>query len=247
MSSYDRIFFENQKDGSERSAEILLPIIIDHITPNSVIDFGCGVGTWLSVASKLRIPNILGLDGSWVSEEQLQIPNQFFKAVDLEKIIVEIPKKYDLSISMEVLEHLSERAALNVLDVMTECSDHVLLSAAVPQQGGCNHINEQPQSYWIKQMRNRGFIAKDILRQAIWNNSNVDVWYRQNSMFFTRKGTQIHLPDFDTAMADVIHPDLYQKQVLDYQKQVLGYQSSIEKEKNKRLVRRFRRMIGLLK
>ncbi len=45
---YDEDFYNSQKDGSYKSACEILPIV-DSIFPKieSVIDIGCGVGTWL--------------------------------------------------------------------------------------------------------------------------------------------------------------------------------------------------------
>ena len=78
MSVYNTEFYDNQEKGSLDSARAILPIIIDMIKPKSVIDVGCGLGTWLSIFKELGIDDILGMDGKWVDTERLYIPKENF-------------------------------------------------------------------------------------------------------------------------------------------------------------------------
>ncbi|MBR0289463.1 MAG: hypothetical protein IJQ82_10825 [Selenomonadaceae bacterium] len=45
---YDENFYKLQKDGSFKSAMAILPFVTKFIHPRSVVDIGCGVGTWLA-------------------------------------------------------------------------------------------------------------------------------------------------------------------------------------------------------
>ncbi len=53
LSIYNKTFYDNQEKGSLNSAKIIVPIVMDIVKPKSVIDVGCGVGTWLSVFKQL--------------------------------------------------------------------------------------------------------------------------------------------------------------------------------------------------
>lgn len=173
-------------EGSVKSAREILPLILEFINPESVVDVGCGVGSWLLVFKELGINDIVGLDGDWVDEEVLLIPKENFSNIDLRKPS-KIDKKFDLSISLEVAEHLPEDKADNFINFLIELAPVVLFSAAIPLQGGENHVNEQWPEYWIKKFNKRNYIAIDCIRSKIWNNSNVEPFYAQNIFLFVKE------------------------------------------------------------
>lgn len=184
LSQYGRQFYEKQKEGSRSSAMAILPILFDIIrTPKSVIDVGCGVGTWLSACMEFGVKNIVGVDGPWVDQAQLQIPIQNFHQFDLSKEFV-IPGKYDLAISFETAEHLSSRIAPSFVNSLTQLSNVVLFSAAIPGQGGESHVNEQWPSFWGELFKAKGFCMLDPLRKKIWNDERVEWWYQQNMFLY---------------------------------------------------------------
>ena len=237
MQPYDEGFYDNQQDGSLASAEEILPIVFQHLAPESIVDFGCGTGSWLQVASQLGAKEILGLDGAWVPHSSLRIPLENFRQVDLEKPeSIQIKDHFDLAMSLEVLEHLSNSAAQTVLQKMTESADNVLLSVAVPEQGGIHHINEHRQSYWAKLMEEKGFVPQDIVRPAIWNNPKVSVWYKQNILLYSKTSQTTTQPSSPLPL-DIIHPDLYESTVADLRGRVKKLRSKQIKNRIRRLLR----------
>jgi hypothetical protein len=67
-------------------------------------------------------------------------------------------------------------------------SQVIIFTAAPPGQGGTNHVNEQPPSYWISKFQERGFKYAEELSQR-WRESweaedNVESWYQKNLMIF---------------------------------------------------------------
>ena len=108
---YRSRFYEGRHQGTSYSAQRILSIVLDAVPRvRSAIDFGCGVGTWLSVLKENGVTDITGMDGAWVKKELLQISRESFQQVDFEKPI-EIGRRYDLAISLEVAEHLQPRFA----------------------------------------------------------------------------------------------------------------------------------------
>src|SRR5690606_34222821 len=103
---------------------------------------------------------------------------------------LELNKKYDMAISLEVAEHLPESAADTFVESLTSHASIILFSAAIPQQGGQYHVNEQWPNYWNEKFKKRGFQAFDILRSEFWNNEHVPWWYRQNMVFFVKQGEE---------------------------------------------------------
>ena len=89
----------------------------------------------------------------------------------------------------------------------------MLFSAAVPGQGGTNHINEQWPSYWSNLFRNENFEVIDLLRGMIWDDVWIPYWYRQNILLFLNVTTRSDL--IESLRQDckpplcVIHPELY--------------------------------------
>ena len=93
---------------------------------------------------------------------------------------------------LEVAEHLSETRASSFVNDLCALGDLVLFSAAVPGQGGMNHVNEQWPSYWSAFFKENGLACFDILRPKVWNNSLIDWWYAQNVFLFVRDGSPVY-------------------------------------------------------
>lgn len=183
---YGEKFFRGQRDGSYNSAKEILSILLKQIEPVKILDVGCGVGTWLKVLMENGIKEVVGIDGEWVLNQEMQIPKENFIAQDFYKKI-EIEDKYDLILCLELLEHLPDELGRKIIKEMTKKSPLILFSAAVPGQTGALHINEQWQSYWAGLFRKEGFFPFDIIRSVVWNNPKVEYWYAQNTLLYMNK------------------------------------------------------------
>src|SRR3712207_9571336 len=83
-TAYSDAFFAAQSAGSLSSARAVLREAFGLLgTPGTVVDVGCGVGTWLRAATELGAGSVLGLDGDWVPRDRLEIPEDRFVACDL--------------------------------------------------------------------------------------------------------------------------------------------------------------------
>jgi len=184
---YDREFYRTMHQQSVYAARTVLAEIFS-VCPEirSVVDLGCGTATWLAVLRESGIRDIQGLDGPWVKEEFLHIPLENFRPVDLENPI-DLGRKYDLAISLEVAEHLSPDAAGTFVASLAGLADIVLFSAAIPHQGGRNHINEQWPEYWEQLFQHNEFVAVDFIRARIWNDDEIPNCYRQNILMFVKQ------------------------------------------------------------
>ena len=65
-NGYPAGFYADQRSGSLRSARAILPIVFEAVQPQSVVDVGCGVGTWLRPARALGAQRTVGIEGDWV-------------------------------------------------------------------------------------------------------------------------------------------------------------------------------------
>ena len=193
-----------------KAANEVVPYILELLDPKSVVDVGCGIGTWLKVFQDNGIDNILGIDGDYVDKSLLKIDKNKFIDYDLEKFY-KSEIKFDLAISLEVAEHLSELSADVFIQTLIGLSNNVIFSAAIPFQGGQNHINEKEPTYWIRKFEKEGYKLLDVFRPIFWDNKNVDSWYRQNILFFTKNQSVYNkLNSLENYCGKhLVHPDFF--------------------------------------
>jgi ribosomal protein L11 methylase PrmA len=60
---YTKGFFKERNIGALKSAEIIVPIVLDLIHPKSVVDVGCALGEFLYIFKENGVEDILGIDG----------------------------------------------------------------------------------------------------------------------------------------------------------------------------------------
>jgi len=208
-------FIHNPESYNTRAARQVVPYVISLLSPKSIIDVGCGIGTWLSIFKKNGIEEVAGIDGDYVDRDALfsNISGDEFFVCDLKKPL-EIGRTFDLVISLEVAEHLPEESAVDFIEGLTKLGDCILFSAAIPGQGGDGHINEQWMSYWKEIFQKFDFKLCDFIRPKFWSNKNVDWWYRQNTFLFLRNGTCLSESIFNESsineFEDIVHPELYE-------------------------------------
>jgi len=194
---------------------IIVDLCMELLKPKSVVDFGCGLGTFLKAFKDKGVTDVLGMDGSWVNKTMLKefLTENEFEEKDLEQAI-SLNKKYDLSVSLEVAEHLHENAADTFVKNLTDSSDMVLFSAAIPSQGGQNHINEQWFDYWLLKFQKQGFEVLDVFREKLWNEAEVNWWYKQNIFLLVKKENIDTLGiKSNTNIQNIIHPEHYIEKV----------------------------------
>jgi len=214
MFPYSSDFYAAQQEASLQSAREILPIIFGFERPNSVVDIGCGVGPWLATAKQLGATEILGIDGHWVEPSALMIPKECFVAADLTKPL-HIGRVFDLAMCMEVAEHLPASSAQTIIESLVSLAPLVLFSAAIPAQGGSNHVNEQWPHYWQALFNSHGYSLVDCIRSRVWHNPKVEPWYAQNCFLFVRRDYLSKSPQLAAAHPgnvfplDSVHPRLF--------------------------------------
>src|SRR6185312_12063432 len=114
---YDRQFFKQLSDGSYRSATKIVPILMELFRPRSVIDVGCGIGTWLLAFREMGAMEITGIDGPYVDASDLLIPNEMFLKADLSRPL-NLSKRSDLAVCLEVAEHLPAEASAGFVNTL---------------------------------------------------------------------------------------------------------------------------------
>lgn len=211
-STYDKAFYENRRRQTLHTAQAVLGVVSEVLVPASVADIGCGTGTFLTAALAGGAVRAIGLEGSWVSGEQVDNQAIDFRNRDLEQRFT-LGERVDLAISLEVAEHLTpERADTFVADLCA-CSPAILFSAAIPGQGGVNHVNEQWQSYWARKFEANGYRAYDIVRPVIWSDEGIPAWYRQNIILYLDRTLASRASAAPSApkSLDLVHPEFWNR------------------------------------
>jgi len=209
-------FYEKYTIGALRSARVILPLVLAHLSVRSAVDIGCGCGAWLRALEELEVTDLAGYDGDYVDRSRLLTDPAKFTAVDLRDNF-EIGRTFDLAISLEVAEHLPKRFAQPLVERLVTAAPFVLFSAAIPGQGGIHHLNEQWQDYWRAIFDSFRFSPVDLVRPKIWGHADIQVWYQQNIIVYCSEealqNNQHLTPVPRHVSLNTVHPRLYETRV----------------------------------
>lgn len=210
---YNKKYYQSIETGSAVSAAEVIPVVQEFLSPASVVDIGCGTGAWLAEWKKKGVTDILGIDNNHIRPEQLLIEKEKFQIADLERKI-SLSRKFELVMSLEVAEHISASSAATFVHSLCQLGDVILFSAAIPGQGGVNHINEQYPAYWTELFKKEEFSPYDCIRENIWLNKKIDTCYRQNLLFFVKDTAKEKYPFITThrkTVLPLVHPEHFEK------------------------------------
>lgn len=211
---YSGSFYAHHHEDSLASAKGVLAALSRYIKVRTILDVGCGSGSWLIAADQVMpaVTTLIGVDGPW-AKPQIDSTVMSFQTVDLIEPF-SLGKSFDLVISMEVGEHLPVSSSSVYVESLTSHSDLILFSAAIKGQGGTNHINEQPQTFWVELFNRYGFNVYFFLRGQLWRDASIAYWYRQNLCCFARDNSpidhtlkNIEEHSSEIFLVDVAHPD----------------------------------------
>jgi SAM-dependent methyltransferase len=217
---YSEDFYEDQKDASLVSGMKYAKLLSTHYLPESVIDIGCGRGSWLKAFKHAGAHRLVGIDGPWI--KQVDMPNGSIRFLSADLNIPLDTNRFghfDLAISVEVAEHLEPDSAEFFVESLTKLSDIVIFGAAFTNQGGTNHLNEQLHSYWAQLFLKRDFQVFDFFREDVWGNKDIPFWYQQNTFLYVHKDSSLipilkadgYPPIRNLEFMNCVHPDLLNK------------------------------------
>lgn len=183
---------------------IVVPILFgDHI-PQSVLDVGCGTGTWTKAARDNGVKDIFGIDGNNLTSEAL-ITDADFELVDLTQPW-DLGRRFEMLFCLEVAEHLDESCAEPLIKSLVRHAENIAFSAACPGQAGQHHVNCQWPEYWQNLFNAVGYACSDPVRPKIWADQRIAPWYRQNMFVAT------HDPDLaghEPRIRNLLHPEIF--------------------------------------
>lgn len=185
---YDEAYYDRDVEGpAAQAAPHIARSIIARFSPKSLIDVGCGTGVMLAAFRDHGV-DVSGLEYSAAGLRRCNERGLNVQKFDLERDVSSATTKtYDVALTLEVAEHLPEYVADRFVGLLCAFSSTVVFSAARPGQGGVDHVNLQPQSYWIEKFAQRGHFHDRPSTQwlaAEWHAEHVAGYYHENLMVF---------------------------------------------------------------
>ena len=156
--------------------------ISTELTALTVLDIGCGPGTYVRALREVGV-DAIGIDTDERVSEQEYLSQQSLFDTKLQAQLV---------LCLEVAEHidssLSDAIAASVAGAV-EPGGMLIWSAAHPGQGGTGHINCQPKSYWHSKLKEAGLERDEETESKLLNYVKAGYhmgWFYLNGMVFRK-------------------------------------------------------------
>jgi cyclopropane fatty-acyl-phospholipid synthase-like methyltransferase len=168
--------------------------IIKRFAAKSIIDFGCGCGSYLEGALEAGADRLVGIEINY-KLAQPYIPKTLpgIREGDITQPFV---GKFNIAMSVEAAEHIKPEGTAGFIDNLVKTAENaIVLTAAPPGQRGTGHINCRLQEFWIKEIEAGGFkYGKALTEECVkeWSSFNPAKWVLRNLMVFTKRTVESH-------------------------------------------------------
>lgn len=194
--------------------DLILPIFLEQKKIKSAIDFGAGLGTWLAALEKKGIKDYVGIEHPEVDLTHYVANREKLIRCSLSEKI-NLGRSFDTAICLEVAEHIQSEYSDHLVEIITKHSSSVLWSAAIPGQGGINHINEQWPFYWQSKFRKKGYYFHDTIRSRIQEMPTLSC-YKNNIFIIDQE------PKNEWNGNNLILPSLWQSKLKEHKDEILS-------------------------
>ena len=125
--------------------------LIEEHGVRTMLDVGCGLGYAMKYFYEHGC-EVFGVDGSPSAIEN-NVMKDHVDQHDFSLAPWAPEKNYDLVWSSEFLEHIEEKYMGNYLLAFSKAIKFVVVTYAVPGQGGYHHVNENTEAYWSENFK----------------------------------------------------------------------------------------------
>lgn len=152
---------------------------------HSVVDFGCGQGLYVGeIRGKEGLIACEGYDGNPATPK---ISRGLGQVLDLAQSF-DLHKRFDWVLSLEVGEHIPAQFEKTFIENLTRHAvNGIVLSWAVPGQGGFGHFNEQTNQYIKDVMAQHGYY-NDLYAEGYLRERASVAWFKNTVMVFRKQG-----------------------------------------------------------
>jgi len=178
-------WLENIRHDYDHELALAIGEVLQKKGVTTVADFGCGDGRYIKTLIALGFDGE-GFDGN---------PHTPTMTDGVGKVLnIALPqnlgKKYDFVISLEVGEHIPKKFEATFLANLDRHNiKGIILSWAVPGQGGYGHFNERSNQYIKKQLRKLGYRPNNELQEFLRQSATI-FWFKNTVMVFEKIQTQ---------------------------------------------------------
>jgi ubiquinone/menaquinone biosynthesis C-methylase UbiE len=152
---YNKQYYLNCKKfqlGRSRFTPVIKQIM--KFSPKRVLDVGCGLGTLVKCLRERGIEAI-GVDFAQTLKDDFDLSQYYFLIVDAKKLPFE-DKSFDVVVSTDFFEHLSEKEIDIVLGEMNRVGRVVIARVAYKAELNLRqkklHLTNKPKSWWEKKL-----------------------------------------------------------------------------------------------
>lgn len=173
----DNISFEYHKHDVPLASS--LSTLLKQLSMKTAIDFGCGYGMYANTLEQHDI-RCDCYDGN---PHTPMLTDNKCGVLDL-SVAFDLHKTYDCVISLEVGEHIPRTFENIFIDnLIRHTNKWIIISWALPHQGGHGHVNEQPNEYIEEKFRDLGFTRMKEY-EIILRDSAQWWWFKNTIMIF---------------------------------------------------------------
>jgi len=148
---------------------------------NIIYDIGAGAGFYTAFMNR-HIKYVHGFDAKIHTE---------ISFISMYKMDISEPQDFNNrshgTLCLEVGEHIEPEFESIVLDnIANSASKKIIMSWAIPGQGGFGHVNCQPNEYIIEEMVNRGWNHNPEQSQFLRERCSGCSWFENTLMVFDK-------------------------------------------------------------
>lgn len=191
MNPYKEKFFRNHYIKHRRWEVRLGYYMFQNFAPQSVLDLGCGIGSFLEGFLRGGCKDVLGIELSFETAKRyfVKMVKPFILKGDATSDL-KLNRTFDCVISFEVGEHILPETTPNFIrNLVQHANKYIIMTAAPPGQGGTNHINLREKEFWIKEIEEQGVKYEDKIVEKLrkhWTFLRTPRYILKNLMVFKK-------------------------------------------------------------
>ena len=166
--------------------------IVNMFSPKSILDLGCGIGSFLAGSFSAGCEDIIRIELNYDNAKEY-IARSIFSYIRCGDVTedLNLKRKFDCVISIEVAEHIDPASKdIFVKNLVSYSNKYIIFSAAVPGQPGRGHVNLREKSLWIKDIELQGTVMrKDLTKKCRkkWRLLGAPDYLLENLIIFEKK------------------------------------------------------------
>lgn len=188
--SYNERYYRRHREDYHEWEKRLAADFFTRYKVRSVVDLGCGVGSYLDAAYELGMAPIKGYEIN-LHLASCHVPKHLLPFISSGDVTLPLSGGgFDCSWSVEVGEHLDPQGTEQFVSNLVRLTDRLtLLTCAPPGQRGTAHINLRPKEEWIGRMTKNGmrYLPDEVERTVShWRPLGAPNYILRNLMVFSK-------------------------------------------------------------